>query len=107
MSSPIKREMVNECLNLVRLGNREKNKVRYSEGEGKKHIAIKEAICEKLEKDGHEYITEAIFRTGGRADILVLDEFKVIEVAVSESESSLNEKAKHYPKGIKMQVVRG
>lgn len=102
----VRQEMINECLNLVRIGNRKKNQVRHSEGESRPHITMKEAICEKLEKEGHEYITEAIFKTGGRADILVLDQFKAIEIACSESDESLREKSKYYPQGIAIEVVR-
>ena len=59
-------------------------------------------------KAGKEFITEAIITTGDlRADILVLDDFKVIEIANTESESSLEEKrAKYKELGLHFEVVR-
>ncbi len=54
----------------------------------------------------HAYICEPIFETGGRADILVLDLFKVIEIAVSETEASLKAKAEYYPPGLFIEVIR-
>lgn len=103
----IKQQMINECLNLVRIGNRRlMNQLRSSTGESSSHIAMKESVCNKLNEDGHTFLCEAIFKTGGRADILVLDQFKVIEIAVSESDESLKEKEKYYPKGLDIEVIR-
>lgn len=96
----------NECLNLVRVGNRIKNVIRYSSNEGKLHKEKKEELCEKLEKAGKEYVTEAIFENGEIADILVLDDLKVIEIAHTETDESLIEKSKKYPPGLSIEVVR-
>ncbi len=96
----------NEALNLLRLGSRKKGEVRFSSNETTEHRAMKELICADLRIEGKEYVTEAIFKTGGRADILVLDDFKVIEIAVTESEESLQNKAEKYPKGLKIEVIR-
>ena len=97
---------INACLQLVRVSNRKINEVRSSEGESPAHKAKKEEICNALEAEGHAYICEPIFITGGRADILVLDLFKVIEIAVSETEASLKAKAEYYPPGLTMEVIR-
>ena len=67
---------------------------------------MKEHICRKFENDGNSYICEAIFNSGGRADILVLDQFKVIEIAVSESDESLKKKEEYYPDGLTIEVIR-
>lgn len=102
----VKQEMINECINLVRNSNRSLNEIRSSETESPEHKAIKERICAELLEQGHSFMTEAIFVTGGRADILVLDQFKIIEIAVSETEESLKEKALLYPPGLDIEVVR-
>lgn len=102
----IRQQMINECLNLVRMGNRKRNEIRSSEGESPLHRSTKEEICNKLLSEGHEIVTEAIFTTGGRADILILDQFKVIEIACSETDESLIRKSKTYPQGLSIEVVR-
>ena len=99
-------EKRNNCLNLVRISNRKINEVRYSESESEDHIAMKRDICTQLILDGKQFITEAIFETGGRADILILDDFEVIEIVNTEKEESLINKSKRYPKGLKIKVVR-
>ncbi|HDY90336.1 MAG TPA: hypothetical protein ENH82_19725 [bacterium] len=101
-------ERRNQCLGLVRISNRQLNKVRYYPGEGNTHGLMKAVLCERLEKQGKFYVTEAVIdKIGTRADILVLDDFLVIEIAVTESESSLEEKREKYESiGLKMGVVR-
>jgi len=96
----------NACLNLVRPANRKLNEVRISSGENLVHQDKKVEICKRLRSAGKHYVTEAIFKTGGRADILVLDDFTAIEVVNTESNDSIIRKAKEYPKGIKIEVVR-
>jgi len=70
------------------------------------HRQLKEEICKKLEQEGKHYITEAIFVTGGRADILVLDDFKAIEIVKTESDESIAKKKTTYPNGLKIEVIR-
>lgn len=105
-SQLVLQRMRNECLRLVKESNRKLNIIRWGENESEPHRVKKVEICTALEKEGKHYVTEAIFKTGGRADILVLDDFTVIEIAASESEDSLQEKAKKYPPGIKLEVIR-
>lgn len=92
----------NETLKLVRQSNRKINKIRYDQHETKNHRETKREICNQLEKQGKHYITEAIFETGGRADILVLDDFQVIEILHTEKIEELNKKKKAYPKGLRI-----
>lgn len=99
-------QKINECLQLVRMSNRKINEIRSSDGESKIHRDIKEEICHALEAENHSYICEPIFNTGGRADILILDLFKIVEIAVTETEKSLKEKAKYYPPGLEIDVIR-
>ena len=53
--------------------------------------------CWELLNAGHDFITEARFEKGGRADVLDLTEGIAYEVVVSESEASILEKSRKYP----------
>lgn len=96
----------NVCMNLVRQSNRQLNEVRVSSGESKAHQAKKEEICKKLLSEGKHFVTEAIFKDGGRADILVLDNFTAIEIVNTETTESILRKQSAYPDGIKIEVIR-
>jgi len=96
----------NACVNLVRCSNRKLNEIRVSEGESKIHRSKKREVCDNLLKEGKHFITEAIFNTGGRADILILDDFKAIEIVNTESDESIAKKMLDYPSGIKVEVIR-
>ena len=96
----------NACLNLVRQSNRKLNEIRSSSSESKAHIDKKTEICNKLISDNKHFVCEAIFNNGGRADILVLDDFKAIEIVKTESNESIINKTKEYPEGIKIEVIR-
>ena len=99
-------ERINECLRLVRYGNRKLNEIRYSNGESKEHINKKIELCENLKKSNKSFITEAIFVNGMRADILVLDDFRVVEIVKTETNESILRKKELYPKGLRLEVVR-
>jgi hypothetical protein len=62
--------------------------------------------CVQLSREGKEYYTEAIFENGSRADIVVLDDFRIIEIAMTESEASLAEKERKYPPEFTIEVIR-
>lgn len=96
----------NECLNLVRTSNIAINQIRPGSNEGAKHYKKKQELCAELHKAGKMFITEAILNGSGIADILVLDDFKIIEIADTETDESLEKKAKQYPKGLEIEVVR-
>ena len=95
----------NACMRLVRPSNRELNTIRVSEGENKEHQDMKIDLCKKLIAEGKHFVTEAIFETGDRADILVLDDFRVIEILNSEKEKSLEDKKKRYPDNLKIDYI--
>jgi len=94
------------CLNLVKMSNRIVGEVRSSEGESAAHIRKKKEICARLDQEDKQYITEAIFKTGGRADILILDDFTAIEIVQTENNSSIQHKRETYPEGIKIRIER-
>jgi len=101
-------EKRNACKQLVRFSSRRINKLRFGENEGDDHISKKMAICRFLRISGKSFMTEAIIdKIGLRADIIILDDFKIIEIADSESDESLEIKRKKYEYiGLKMEVVR-
>jgi len=99
-------EKKRECLNLVKASNRKLNVVRGSGAESVNHYEMKKLLCGFLKKSGKDFVTEAKFVSGGRADILVLDDFRVIEIVYTESEASLLEKNGKYPEGLKIEVVK-
>jgi len=96
----------NACNKLVKISNRKLNEVRISEGESKAHQDKKIELCKRILAEGKQFMTEAIFTSGGRADILILDDFRVIEIVHSESNKSIIAKTESYPDGITLEVVR-
>jgi len=94
----------NSVISYVKPMNRKINEIKGSEGG--KHYAKKTEICNKLLQEGKQFVTEAEFTTGGIADILVLDDAKVIEIVNTESIESIATKWNKYPNGLKIEVVR-
>jgi hypothetical protein len=54
-------------------------------------------LCWELLRSGKEFVTEAIFDNGKRADIFVLDDEEAYEVLHSETTKRFNEKVDSYP----------
>jgi len=105
-SEQMKQMKRNACLNLVNPANRRINEVRMSSGESSEHIAKKKEVCGRLLLEGKQFICEAMFETGGRADVLCLDNFTAYEIVKTESPESILRKQQEYPDGIKIEVVR-
>ena len=59
-----------------------------------------------LLEEGKEFVTEAIFNNGSRADILVLDDHKVIEILRSEKEADCERKCEKYPSLFELEMVK-
>lgn len=97
---------IRESLGLLKPSNIAINEVRTSYGEGPEHREAKKTLCKYLQGKGLHFVTEAIFRTGGRADIFVLENIEVIEILSSEKMESIEEKKKLYPEGIKIIPIR-
>ena len=62
-----------------------------------KHELAKFKLCWQLACEGKEYVTEAVFLNGKRADIFVLDTGDVIEVLHSETKEMAKKKIADYP----------
>jgi len=88
----------NNIRQLIGIMNRNRNMLKWSSNETDNHINMKLEICKYLKKMGKEFYTEAIFvRSMGRADIINADDAIIYEVYQTESQKSLELKAKKYP----------
>lgn len=99
----------NDAMREIRFSNKvgsHRNCIRINVGNSIEHELAKLKICYGLIKEGKEVITEAIFNNGSRADILVLDDYKIIEILYSEDERSCLEKSKRYPALFVLEMIR-
>lgn len=99
----------NDAMREIRMSNKvgsHRNCIRINVANSLEHELAKLRICYDLIKSGKEVFTEAIFNNGYRADIIVLDDYKIIEVLYSESEESCLEKAKKYPDLFSLEMVK-
>lgn len=95
----------NDVLGLVRPSNRAIG-YRTGQGEGIAHQEAKKLICQYLDSQEKKYVCEAIMPEI-RADILVLDDAEVIEIAVTEkSQSLLKKKVAADKLGLKFRVIK-
>ena len=90
---------INSCLKLLDVSYKQlPNCVRIHNSNDIKHELAKTKICYLLQKQGLVYYTEAIFKGGkGRADVLVPEHFRVIEVLNTETEVEVLQKKNYYP----------
>ena len=98
----------NDAMREIRHSNKigsHRNCIRINTNNSIEHEITKLRICYDLIKSGKEVITEAIFANGARADIVVLDDYKIIEILHSESESGCLEKSKKYPDLFELEMV--
>ena len=99
----------NDAMREIRHSNRigsQRNCIRINVNNSIEHEFAKLKICYELIKSGKEVVTEAIFNNGSRADIVVLDDYKIIEVLYSESEVGCLEKARKYPDLFELEMVK-
>ena len=99
----------NDAMREIRISNKigsHRNCIRINVNNSIEHELAKLRICYELIRSGKEVFTEAIFDNGSRADILVLDDFKIIEVLYSESETSCLKKAEKYPELFELEMVK-
>lgn len=99
----------NNAMRLIRYSNKigsHRNCIRINVNNSIEHEITKLKICYDLIKSGKEVFTEAIFVNGSRADIVVLDDYKIIEVLCSESEGACLEKCSKYPDLFDLEVVK-
>ena len=74
-----------------------RNRIYLGDNEGEAHSDKKFEICKWLIKHKKEFYTEAIFKNGMRADILVLDSCVAVEIVDTEKPESIEFKKQKYP----------
>lgn len=89
-----------EFLNEIRISNRSGshiNCIRVFPNNSFEHEQTKFLVCMKLAEWGHDFVTEAIFNDGKRADIIDLKKGIIYEVMKSETDEKFNLKLSQYP----------
>jgi len=82
-----------------------RNYIQLHPQNSKEHEMKKVEICWELLNQEKEFITEAIFKDKNvRADIVVLDDKKIIEI--ESSDYKLEERKKHYPEDFELEIVK-
>lgn len=98
---------INSCLRLLSDSFRKDfNSVRINTNNTLEHEICKLKKAYELIKDGKQILTEAIFKNGSRCDILILNDFQVIEILHTESEEEAGEKVKKYPSELDIIFLR-
>ena len=82
---------------LDRAYNPTRNVIRFSPNETIEHYLQKCRVCYELKKMSIEFVCEAIFYEGTRADIYVIDKDTAIEILHTEKDENLEKKRKEYP----------
>ena len=91
-------EFRNSCMQkLDRAYRPTRNVVRFSHTETMDHYMQKCKVCYELRKMDLEFVCEARFYEGTRADIYVLDKDLAIEILHTEKDENLEKKRKEYP----------
>ena len=109
MNKQQERIIENSLLQFVRNSNRfgsHINSIRINPANGYAHELKKFEVCYNLLKDGKRFLTEAIFNTGGIADVLNLSDKEIIEILNTEKEENCLEKTKKYPKVFHVNMVK-
>ena len=99
----------NDAIREIRHSNKvgsHRNSIRISTANSIEHEIAKLKTCYNLIKEGKEIITEAIFNNGSRADIVVLDDHKIIEILHSEKERDCIKKSEKYPALFELEMVK-
>jgi len=102
----INKYIENDCLTHIRQSNRKINQIRFSTSEGLLHRHAKAKVCRQLIANKENFITEAIFNNGGRADIINLSKGQIIEILVTESKEMAKKKLDVYPKHLDIKFLR-
>ena len=91
---------------LVRTLGVKENIVIFNTHNSWQHELIKARICFELQKQGKRYITELKMGGKGIADIVVLDDARIIEILVSETLEQAEYKVRKYPSCVEVVAVR-
>jgi len=88
--------------------NRKEGVIKFSTGEGYEHFKTKCEICWWLKKNKIPFYCEAIFETGGRADVLAdYDKYGVAyEIHNTETKERMIKKTETYPSEISLVFIK-
>lgn len=84
--------LIRESLDLLRINSRYVNHIRLHANTTVKHMKKICEICIWLRRNGYDFVTEAEWVQGGRADIFVLSMNVAYEVLDSETIKQFNKK---------------
>ena len=101
-----KQQRRNECLRLLDNSFRiDINSVRINVHNCLQHEVAKLILAYKEIKEGKQVVIEARFKGGGIADILVIDDFRVLEVLYRESLKKATKKVTKYPNELDIELI--
>lgn len=96
---------INESLKYFdKTKNYRTNVFKMNKNESFNHRFAKFLICDELLKNDIQFVTEAVFANGKRADIFDLVNCEAIEVIESEKEESITKKRECYP--VRLRVMK-
>jgi len=102
-----KQERINACLRLLNPAYHYKaNVVKLNVHNSLRHEMAKCKKAYELILYGKEIYTEAIFKSGGRCDILIPEDLTIIEILETETEERFNSKKAIYPKELNIIAIR-
>jgi hypothetical protein len=82
------------------------NHVHFHAGNTAEHEILKALVVWEAIKNGSIVYTEAIFKQGGRADIVDITEGTIIEILGSEKENDFLKKSEYYPSGMDLIPIK-
>jgi len=107
MNKQDKQKRINECMRLLDNSFRKDiNSVRINTTNTIEHETAKLKVCYELIKSGKKILTEVVFKGGGRADVLVMENFRVYEILHSETEKEALSKIDRYPKELEIMFIK-
>lgn len=98
---------MNRRLQVIRMSNRSGSHVgcfRFG-GPTWEHEFRKFQVCWELNQRGHSFISEGIFNTGDRCDVIDLTAGIIFEIVKSEKKESLASKKEKYPCDFEIRVI--
>lgn len=102
----VNQKRINDCLQLTNKKFRlTKYDPRFNIHNNLRHELAKCKLIYELKKEGKEVYAEVVFKNGRRADLLIPEEFKVIEVLESETKAEALSKTVNYPKELEIVIV--
>lgn len=90
-----RQQRINDTLRLLDIHSRYVNHIRLHNSTSKEHMNKMCEICIWLKENDMDFVTEAKFIDGGRADIVVLEEAVAIEIGHTETVEKFDRK--NYP----------